>query len=130
MTAEAFKADIEEKVANGQRLSYEDGVALYDCDDLNWLGRMAHKVRTDKNGERVMFVFDWAVFAWAFVMALITAVAFGLAPALFAACIYVCLGRIIQSVDAEQYSLIRLSILTKFFVAGDILGLAIQGAGK
>jgi predicted permease len=37
-----------------------------------------------ENGERVMFVFDWAVFAWAFVMALITAVAFGLAPALFA----------------------------------------------
>lgn len=37
-----------------------------------------------ENGERVMFVFDWAVFAWAFAMALITAIAFGLAPALFA----------------------------------------------
>ena len=37
-----------------------------------------------ENGERVMFVFDWAVFVWAFAMALITAVAFGLAPALFA----------------------------------------------
>ena len=37
-----------------------------------------------ENGERVMFVFNWVVFAWAFAMALITAVAFGLAPALFA----------------------------------------------
>ena len=37
-----------------------------------------------ENGERVMFVFDWRVFAWAFGAALITAVAFGLAPALFA----------------------------------------------
>ena len=36
------------------------------------------------NGERIVFVFDWLVFAWAFGAALITAVAFGLAPALFA----------------------------------------------
>src|ERR1043166_2915177 len=36
------------------------------------------------NGERILFVFDWAVFTWAFAAALITAVAFGLAPALFA----------------------------------------------
>ena len=36
------------------------------------------------NGERVTFVFDWPVFAWALGAALITAVAFGLAPALFA----------------------------------------------
>lgn len=39
---------------------------------------------TGENGERVMFVFDWPVFAWAFATALITAIAFGLAPALFA----------------------------------------------
>ena len=36
------------------------------------------------NGERIVFAFDWLVFAWAFGAALITAVAFGLAPALFA----------------------------------------------
>ena len=36
------------------------------------------------NGERVAFVFNWPVFAWAFGAALITAIAFGLAPALFA----------------------------------------------
>jgi predicted permease len=37
-----------------------------------------------ENGERVRFALDWMVFAWAFGAALITAVAFGLAPALFA----------------------------------------------
>jgi putative ABC transport system permease protein len=37
-----------------------------------------------ENGERVVFAFDWRVFAWAFAASLITAVAFGLAPALFA----------------------------------------------
>ncbi|MFL5238776.1 MAG: ABC transporter permease [Rhizomicrobium sp.] len=39
---------------------------------------------TGENGERVIFSLDWRVFAWAFAAALITAVAFGLAPALFA----------------------------------------------
>jgi putative ABC transport system permease protein len=39
---------------------------------------------TSENGERLLFSLDWHVFAWAFSAALITAVAFGLAPALFA----------------------------------------------
>src|SRR4051812_40904031 len=37
-----------------------------------------------ENGERLNFVFDWHVFGWAFVASALTAVAFGLAPALFA----------------------------------------------
>ena len=37
-----------------------------------------------ENGERFNFAFDWRVFSWAFVASVITAVAFGLAPALFA----------------------------------------------
>jgi predicted permease len=37
-----------------------------------------------ENGERFNFAFDWHVFGWAFVASAITAVAFGLAPALFA----------------------------------------------
>jgi putative ABC transport system permease protein len=36
------------------------------------------------NGERFSFAFDWRVFGWAFVASVVTAVAFGLAPALFA----------------------------------------------
>lgn len=36
------------------------------------------------DGERFSFTFDWRVFAWAFVASVVTAIAFGLAPALFA----------------------------------------------
>ena len=37
-----------------------------------------------ENGERIVFAFDWRVFTWAFTASLVTAIAFGLAPALFA----------------------------------------------
>ena len=39
---------------------------------------------TGDNGEQVVFALDWHVLGWAFVASLVTAVAFGLAPALFA----------------------------------------------
>lgn len=50
-----LRREIESKVANEERLSYDDGVALYECDDLMWLGSLAHSVRTRLNGDRVMF---------------------------------------------------------------------------
>jgi aminodeoxyfutalosine synthase len=50
-----WKRDIEAKVGAGERLSYDDGVALYASDDLAWLGGLAHSVRTRKNGDRVVF---------------------------------------------------------------------------
>lgn len=49
------KRELEDKVYAGERLSYEDGVALYDTDDLAWLGQLAHHVRTQKNGDAVYF---------------------------------------------------------------------------
>jgi len=49
------KREIEAKVDAGERLDFADGVALYASDDLAWLGRLAHQVRTEKNGDRVMF---------------------------------------------------------------------------
>src|SRR6266540_4465520 len=49
------KREIERKIGAGERLGYDDGVALYESDDLAWLGRLAHHVRTEKNGDRVMF---------------------------------------------------------------------------
>lgn len=52
-----------------------------------------------------------------------------LAPALFAATIYMCLGRIVRATGGDKYTLVRPSLLTRIFVAGDILGLAIQGIG-
>ena len=44
---------------------------------------MSFKTTAD-NGERVAFGLDWLVFSWAFGASIVTAVAFGLAPALFA----------------------------------------------
>src|SRR5919197_4150646 len=52
---ESARRAIEDKVRSGQRLSYDDGVALYGCGDLAWLGGLAHEVRTAKNGDRVYF---------------------------------------------------------------------------
>ncbi|MGA8112198.1 MAG: aminofutalosine synthase MqnE [Actinocatenispora sp.] len=50
-----LKRDLEQKVLAGERLSREDGIALYDTDDLAWLGGLAHHVRTQKNGDAVFF---------------------------------------------------------------------------
>jgi RTA1 like protein len=52
-----------------------------------------------------------------------------LAPALFAASIYMLLGRIILVLDAEAHALLRKKWLTKIFVTGDVLSFLLQGAG-
>jgi hypothetical protein len=53
-----------------------------------------------------------------------------IAPALFAASIYMTLGRIIVLVNGEKYSIIRVNWLTKIFVAGDVLSFLMQSSGK
>lgn len=52
-----------------------------------------------------------------------------LAPALFAASIYMVLGRIIRLTDGESHSIIRARWLTKIFVAGDVMSFLAQSAG-
>lgn len=52
------------------------------------------------------------------------------APALFAATIYMVLGRIIRLTEGESHSMIKATRLTKTFVWGDILCFLMQGAGK
>ncbi|KAF1835833.1 RTA1 like protein [Decorospora gaudefroyi] len=52
-----------------------------------------------------------------------------LAPILFAASIYMILGRLMQRTDSAEYSLIRATWVTKIFVSGDILCFLIQGGG-
>ncbi|KAK0617605.1 RTA1 like protein-domain-containing protein [Immersiella caudata] len=52
-----------------------------------------------------------------------------LAPALFAASIYMVLGRLIRMLQAEEYSLVRINWLTKVFVLGDVLSFLAQSAG-
>ncbi|KAF5858503.1 hypothetical protein ETB97_004299 [Aspergillus alliaceus] len=51
-----------------------------------------------------------------------------LGPVLFAASVYMTLGRIMRSVQAEHYSMIRAHWLTKVFVLGDVLSFVVQGS--
>ncbi|KAL4959822.1 RTA1 domain-containing protein [Aspergillus stella-maris] len=52
-----------------------------------------------------------------------------LSPILYAASIYMILGRLIISLKAQLLSLIPVKWLTKIFVCGDILPFVLQGAG-
>ncbi|KAK4979694.1 hypothetical protein LTR66_006412 [Elasticomyces elasticus] len=51
------------------------------------------------------------------------------APAFFAASIYMVLGRIIRFLDGERYSMIRVQWLTKIFVTGDVFSFFVQAGG-
>ena len=53
--SEATLAEIERKVYAAERLSAEDGLALYACDNLSWLGQLARHVQRQKSGEYVFF---------------------------------------------------------------------------
>ncbi|MDY3298677.1 aminofutalosine synthase MqnE [Selenomonas sp.] len=55
MLASKGYEDIEEKVRSGVRLSREDGVRLFHCHDLAWLGAMADIVRRRMNGDIVYY---------------------------------------------------------------------------
>lgn len=50
-----------------------------------------------------------------------------LGPALFAASIYMCLGRTIRGIRADHHSLIRPRNLTRTFVTTDVLSIMVQG---
>lgn len=52
------------------------------------------------------------------------------APALFAASIYMILGRMIAFTRAEALSPIRRTWLTKIFVFGDVFSFLVQSGGK
>lgn len=47
--------DIDAKVRNGERLSFGDGVRLYETPHLAAVGLMAHRVRTQKHGRKAYF---------------------------------------------------------------------------
>ncbi|MHB0975931.1 MAG: aminofutalosine synthase MqnE [Candidatus Aquicultorales bacterium] len=52
---EDIKQKIARKVEAGERLSRDDGLALFECDDLSYLGRLANLVRERKNGDYAFF---------------------------------------------------------------------------
>ena len=49
-------ADIHDKVLTGQRLSLDDGLRLYACDELPVLGYLANIVRERKSGDTAYYV--------------------------------------------------------------------------
>ena len=48
-------ADIEKKVMEGRRLTREDGLRLFACHDIAWLGALADYVRRQKCGDIVYY---------------------------------------------------------------------------
>ncbi|KAI6373023.1 hypothetical protein MCOR25_003554 [Pyricularia grisea] len=60
---------------------------------------------------------------------IIQAILLLVAPALFAATIYMALGRVIQRVDGESRSFVPFRWLTKIFVTGDVLSFFLQAGG-
>ncbi|KAH6687838.1 RTA1 like protein-domain-containing protein [Plectosphaerella plurivora] len=51
------------------------------------------------------------------------------APALFAASVYMVLGRVIVSIRGERHSIIRVKWLTTLFVMGDVVSFVVQSSG-
>ena len=49
-------ADIRTKVENGERLSFEDGIRLFECPEPLAVGALAHRVRTRLHGDRTFYV--------------------------------------------------------------------------
>ncbi|KAL0934369.1 RTA1 domain protein [Colletotrichum truncatum] len=60
---------------------------------------------------------------------IIQAILLLVAPALYAATIYMELGRIITVIDGEGHVIIRKEWMTKLFVTGDVLSFFLQGGG-
>lgn len=50
------RRQIEEKVSQGQRLTFEEGVALYAEPDLEWVGGLANQVRERRHGNRTTYI--------------------------------------------------------------------------
>lgn len=55
-------AEIAEKVEHGARLTKEDGVFLYESDDLLTIGQLANKVNLAKNGRKVYFIENMSLY--------------------------------------------------------------------
>jgi aminodeoxyfutalosine synthase len=55
LISKAGLGDIDAKVQRGERLTFEDGVRLYETPHLAAVGLMAHRVRLQKHGRRVFY---------------------------------------------------------------------------
>lgn len=60
--ADARMAEIAEKVAHGERLTLEDGLFLYESDDLPSIGMLANQVNNRINGKKVYFIQNMSLY--------------------------------------------------------------------
>ncbi|KAF5617307.1 Rta1 domain protein, partial [Fusarium tjaetaba] len=67
---------------------------------------------------------DWAIMPYVLQSLLLL-----LGPTMLAASIYMSLGRLIKSLEADSYSLVPIEFLTKTFVIGDVISFLAQSAG-
>lgn len=61
-TPEKRMQEIAEKVRLGERLSLEDGVFLYQTDDLLRVGQLANEANMRKNGKKVYFIENMSLY--------------------------------------------------------------------
>jgi len=61
-TTDKRMAEIAEKVHNGQRLSLEDGVYLYQSEDILTIGQLANEANLRKNGKKVYFIENMSLY--------------------------------------------------------------------
>ena len=54
-TADTQLKEIGEKILRKERISFEDGVALFEKGSLSWLGALANWVREQKHGNKTYF---------------------------------------------------------------------------
>jgi len=54
--------EIKWKVENGIRLTFEDGLFLYQSDDLLTIGQLANKVNLKLNGKKVYFIENMSLY--------------------------------------------------------------------
>src|ERR1700752_1925846 len=55
---DAGLAEIDAKLEAGERLALEDGVRLFECDDLLVLGWLANREREKRHGARAYFNYN------------------------------------------------------------------------
>jgi aminodeoxyfutalosine synthase len=55
-------AEVAEKVRHGERLTLEDGIALYESDDLLTIGQLADEVNQRLNGRHVYFIQNMSLY--------------------------------------------------------------------
>jgi aminodeoxyfutalosine synthase len=55
MNAQSLRSSIAKKVESQERLSFEDGMALFECNDLLAIGTLANLVRERLNGDKTYY---------------------------------------------------------------------------